>query len=53
MAEAVRVDVRQIVPLAELLEPVRHAVWVHGFSVVLREYKALIVEVFTKSQSLG
>ena len=53
MPECVWIDVRKIVFLAEFRQPVCHAVRVHGLSVILREYEALIVVVFTKAQPFG
>lgn len=50
MPERMGVDVWEIVPPAELLEPVRHAVRVHGVAVVLRKYEVLVLVVFPQSE---
>ena len=52
MAEGVRVDVRQAAALTEFAHPSCHTIRMHGASVVLCEYEALIVVVFSEPQPL-
>ena len=40
MPESMRIDVREIVPFAELVEPVCYTVWVHGITIILCEIEA-------------
>lgn len=50
MPEGVRIDVGQIVTLAEFVHPAGHAIRMDGISIVLRKYKALIPVVFTQTE---
>lgn len=52
MPEGVWVDMGKPVPLAEFVEPVRHAVRVHGLTAVLGKHKALILEILSQAQPL-
>ena len=46
------VDVREIVPFAEPVQPCGHAVRVHRLPIVLREYKILILIICVQPQPL-
>ena len=50
MPERMGVDVREIMAAAELLEPICHAVRVHGVSVVLGKDKALVLVVLPQPE---
>ena len=53
MPEGMGIDVWESVALAELLKPVRHAVRVHGLSIILGEYEVLILVILSQPQPLG
>lgn len=52
MPECVGIDMGQMVALAELVQPIGHAVWVHGLSVVLREYETLVLVILAQPHPL-
>ena len=45
MPESMRIDVREIVPFAELVEPVCYTVWVHGITIILCEDESLVIVI--------
>ena len=45
MPEGMRIDVREIVPFAELVEPVCYTVRVHGITIVLCEDETLVIVI--------
>lgn len=51
--ESVRVNVRQVMTLAEFCEPIRYAVGVHRLSIFLREHKTVALVVFPEPYYLG
>lgn len=51
MPKCVRIDVREVVALAELSEPAGHTVRVHRRAVILCEQIPFVVVVFTEAQA--
>lgn len=48
--ESVRVDMRQIIHFAELIEPVSDAVWVHAVAVLLGKHISAVHPPVTEDQ---